>query len=224
MRLANSDYSIDFSINENEVYEIVVEAASTFSDIVGTLVGQKNGSDGTFYFSEGNKVLKFDKVSDVLIDYFSISINSRKILSSLYSEMEAIANEDIERKVRINAEIISVLDSIVTSVGESEVSYNLDFKWTDVFKIYNVEFEELFDSLAEKLISYVRLVSRFTDIKLLFLVNARAYFSQEELNSIYEIANYCKTSIVLLEPCENVNRGLEKRFIIDRDLCLIDAN
>ncbi len=46
----------------------------------------------------------------------------------------------------------------------------------------------------------------------------------DDLISQYEIARYCKVSLILVEPRENIERNGEKRYIIDKDQCFIDAN
>ena len=124
----------------------------------------------------------------------------------------------------INSKIVTVLDNLTTSMGLAEINYNLDFKWNDIFKIYGVEFVEEYSGILEKLVSYIKVLSTFTDIKLMFFVNLRSYLCQEELEELYEICDYCKINLVLIEPSERLDRTVEIRYIIDKDQCMIDAN
>ena len=117
-----------------------------------------------------------------------------------------------------------MLDKITTSVGGSDLTYNLDYKWSDIFKLYSVEFEEDYSDIVNKIISYIKIISQFTDIRVLFLVNARTFLSNDEMQMLYEISNYCKINIFLLESHESEERDDVKRYVIDKDMCFIDMN
>ena len=224
MKLVNIKYNIDMDILENNVYEIVIEHRGVFTKVVESLIDQSYGKEGDFVLSDKNSVLKIDKCSDIIIDYFSLTPNNKRVLGKLYSQLEVVAEDYIEQKSDINSRIVSLLEDMTTSMGFADINYKLDFKWADIFKIYGVEFSPEVSDIVEKMISYIKIVAMFTDIQLLFLVNIRSYLNEEELERLYEIADYCKVSLVLLESYENVERGKEIRFIIDKDQCLIDAN
>jgi CRISPR-associated protein Csn2 len=211
-------------ILENNVYEIVIEHRGVFTKVVESLIDQSYGKEGDFVLSDKNSVLKIDKCSDIIIDYFSLAPNNKRVLGKLYSQLEVVAEDYIEQKSDINSRIVSLLEDMTTSMGFADINYKLDFKWADIFKIYGVEFSPEVSDIVEKMISYIKIVSMFTDIKLLFLVNVRSYLNEEDLERLYEISDYCKVSLVLIESYENVERGKEIRFIIDKDQCLIDAN
>ena len=218
MKLVNIEEGIDIDIEENCIYELVVEHRDTFTKLVGSLFLQTNGEDGGFVLSENGKAIKFDKISDVIIDYFSLCPNNKKIINKMYSKMENVSSDYLFEKSKINAEIISILDKISTSLGLGELDYNLDFSWQDIFKLYKVEFSESKDNLLEKISNYIKILSDLTEVKILFLVNVRSYLSYQSLVSLYEMVQYYKISLFLIE------RSVENRYIIDKDRCLIDVN
>ena len=224
MRLVNIKYNIDIDISENKVYELAIEHHGIFTKVVESLIEQSNGKDGDFVLSDKGTVIKLDKCTDIIIDYFSLTPNNKKVLGKLYSQLETLAEDYYEQKSDINSRIVSLLEDMTTSIGFADVNYNLEFKWSDIFKIYGLEFSTDASDIMEKLISYIKIVSMFTDIKLLFLVNIRSYLNEEELERIYEISDYCKVSLVLVEAYDSIERNAEIRYIIDKDQCLIDAN
>ena len=224
MKLVNIKQGIEIEYYENDIIELVIENAGAFSDIIRMLIDQNNGGEGDFQLSSNSKSISLVNYSDIIIDYFSFSTNSKKIINKLYSNMESVANNMIEEKTSINAKLISVLDDISLSLGSADLTYNLDFKWTDIFKIYNVSFEEEYSDISERISAYIKILSMFTDVRLLFLVNLKAYISGNDLKNIYQIANYCNINLFLIESHEFVERTCEKRYIIDKDLCFIDAN
>ena len=224
MKLVNISSGIDIDINENEVNELIIEHKGLFAKTIEILIKQANGEEGDFVLSENNKIIKLEKCSDVIVDYFTMTPNNKKVLNKLYASLEIVANNYVEEKADINARIISMLDKITTSVGGSDLTYNLDYKWSDIFKLYSVEFEEDYSDIVNKIISYIKIISQFTDIRVLFLVNARTFLSNDEMQMLYEISNYCKINIFLLESHESEERDDVKRYVIDKDMCFIDMN
>ena len=55
-------------------------------------------------------------------------------------------------------------------------------------------------------------------------VNIKSYLTDDELKRLYDMANYQKITLILLESRESVERGREIRYIIDKDNCFIDCN
>lgn len=58
-------------------------------------------------------------------------------------------------------------------------------------------------------------------IKVLCLVNIKAYLNKQELMELYKVAFYNKINLVLIEMPEGEMIGEEKVYIIDNDRCLI---
>lgn len=57
--------------------------------------------------------------------------------------------------------------------------------------------------------------------KVVVLVNAKSYFSIEELNELYKIAFYSKMHLILIENRKYNCLPEEKYCIIDTDKCII---
>ncbi len=223
MKLVNIEYGIDINLAENNVYELVVENRSVFSDIVSMLINQANGLEGNFVLSE-TKSIKIEKSIDVLINYYSLSVNNKKIINRLFLNLDKIAEEYIEDKSLINSKLVNLLDQFTTSLGCPEVIYNIDFNWNDVFKVFDIKFDENYDNLLDKLISYTKIISKFTDIKIIFFVNLKSYLDLDDLHNLYEMMMYYKIIPFMIEPVESIEKGKEIRYIIDKDRCFIDVN
>lgn len=209
---------------ENKIYELILEHHGIFSEVVKNLIDQSSGGEGCFVLSDNNTMVKFEKATDVLIDFFNFSLNNKKMLNKLYLHLGKISEGYIEEKTEINSRIINLLEEFVTASGFPGIDYSFDYNWEDIFKIYHLEFIEDYSNILEKMISYIKIVSMFSEIGIIFLVNIRAYLSKEDLEELYEIARYSKVTLFLIEPYESRDRGEEVRYIIDNDQCLIDAN
>lgn len=224
MKLVNISSGIDIDINENEVNELIIEHKSLFTKTIEMLMKQANGEEGDFVLSENSKIIKLEKCSDVIVDFFTMTPNNKKVINKLYASLEIIANNYVEEKADINARIISMLDAITTSVGSADLTYDLDYKWSDIFKLYSLQFEENYSDIVNKITSYIKIISQFSDIRVIFLVNVRSFLSNEEMQKVFEMAYYCKINIFLLESHEREEREGIKRYVIDKDMCFIDMN
>jgi len=223
MKLVNSKYGYVFEISENQVNELVIENPLIFCDIMQNLAAQQNGEAGDFLLTIKEKELSIEKCTDLIMNPFGLSFNNRKIINKLYSLAENVGNTDyIVEKNNINSGIVSLLDELTTKIGITDVSYSLDFKWSDLFKIYDLKICEDYSSLLEKICMYIRVLSELTDVKILFWINIRSYFGEEDLAKIFEYANYCKINLFLIESTEKMEIGPEKRYIIDKDQCFIE--
>lgn len=221
MRLVCSDYGLDMELEENRVTVLVVENAKFITEIIGNLKNQITGEEGMFVLSDHNKIQKIDKKMNLIIDPFDVSINDRKIINKLYSRLGIIAPDYFQEKEKITADIISLLDEIVLASPFSNLIYNLDYDWTEMFKGFNIRFEETGENLIEKLVEFIRIQVSLLEIRVLCFVNLKSYLTQEEMEELYKAAFYNKINLVLIESIEKDKLENEQIYIVDKDRCLI---
>lgn len=220
MRLVNAKYGIDLSLDESRPEILVFENRRIMREITEELWKQCSGLEGSFVMSD-NKVLKIEKNVEIMINPFNLDFQSRKIMNALYTKMSAAANEQVEEKYRINADIINMLDMISSSVNYSGITYQLDFPWTELFKMYGVKIDVPDDFIA-RIIEYMKIVSELCGISVFCFVNLKSYLNYEEIMALYKNAEYNKIKLILIEPNETKIIDSEHVTIIDRDLCLIE--
>ena len=220
MRLVNSRLGLDIELKENTISVLIIENKKEMRYAVESLYNQCNGLEGDFILSD-DKVLKMDKCSQIIMNPFSVDFNSKKIINALYSEMSEVANLYVEEKGELNKRIIELMDRILLSMSYSGIEYNIDFAWNEIFKLYGVKLEEQYSGLLEKTIEYIKVLSKLCRIRVLILVNYKAYFTVEELQEIYSQAQYNKVYIFMIESNEEKRIGGENVYIIDKDRCFI---
>lgn len=220
MKLVNSRLQLNIEMYENRVNILVAENKITLSYIIESIWKQCDGQEGDFILSE-NKILKFDKEMEMIINPFDLNFNSKKIISSLYSNLSEKANELAEDKAELNSKMINFLDKIILSESYAGIDFSLDFSWNDLFKMYNVKIDDNYDSLLSKLIEYIKLISNFCAIRVLCMVNIKSYLSKREIEDLYVCANHNKIFLLLIEAVESEKLSNENIFIIDKDDCLI---
>ena len=75
--------------------------------------------------------------------------------------------------------------------------------------------------IIKRLFEYIKICSFICKYKLIIFVNLKTYLSDEEIEELYKISNYCKISLLLIESREKDWNGDEMEYIIDKDQCLI---
>lgn len=222
MRLANSEYNISLELEENRVVLIVIEERMLRLKLVADLYQQCLGETRGFILSEDEQILKMNKVADILVNPFSVDCNNRKILSKLYQEIQDCGNEDFyTEKQKINSEILLLLDKIMLNVPYN-ITTSLDFDFVEVCKLYNVQLEDSGDTLLERLMEYLKVMSQLCSYKLFILLNISLYLNESEMKMLYECAAYLKVYLLLIEYTMPLQIFDEKGCIIDKDGCIID--
>ncbi len=222
MKLTNAKYSIDLEFTENQVNCLVVENQSAMLDIINDLYQQIQGNDGVFVLQNNDKEIKISKNVDLILEPFTLNINNKKNLSQLYSSMAEYCN-DIQymMKSEINEKIINLIDETGVSLAHN-IRFNLDYTPELLFKMMDVKFNEDYESLKEKIIQYIDIISSLNSILLIIFVNFKTYFSNDDIKEIYNNACCRKIHILCIENYNNRQLDIEKCCIIDKDLCIIN--
>ena len=226
MKIVHKDFEYNIKINEDRINLIVIENKKAFLKYTEEIYNQCNISDemGDFVLSDDKgKELKISKCIDIIIDFYSIDINNKKILTKLYNQLSSIANENemyIETG-KINSRIIRYIDLIINE-SDYPLEYNIDFNISDLFKITGIKFDISYENTLEKICDYMDVSSRFLGKKIFVFVNIRTFFEKEEIIELYNFAKYNKIFIIMIE--NEISYKIdeyENVFILDKDLCEI---
>lgn len=221
MRITNAGENLVIDIQDGRIPVLVLEHAQTFSEIIRDIYCQSQGGDGNIILSENGSLLTFSKTAMMISDYFSLDFNQKKILNTLYKNMQTAAADFTMEKDKLTGQAINLLEKIIASVRFDHVAYNFELDWNTLFKAFEVRVEEDYASLPEKLISFMHICAELMNLKLLIFVGLKAYVSDDEIKQIYEMAAYLKLNLLLIEPVERKVLNQEDYYIIDKDRCLI---
>ena len=221
MKLVNAELFLNINIEENKPAVLAIENPKVMTEVVGQLYELCNSGEGDFVLSEGGKQLLFERTAEIIINPFLIDFNSRKVQSKLYSELLDAETGYVEEKALIQALIIEYLDKLTQNVPYEMISNDLDLDSMKLFKMFEVRIEAQCNSLLEKLVEYTKILSRLLRKKLLVLVSISSYLDNNELNALYEICNYNKMKVLLIESHELYLPFHTKTYIIDKDNCMI---
>lgn len=223
MKLVHPLLEQQIMFSENNINVLVIENRKFMSEFVQEFNNQINGLEGRFVLSDSGKEAKIDKKVEIIIDYFNIDFNNKKIINKLYKFMlETAMNEEFYVKTtEVKNTILKYLYDIEEKI-EFEVTNDEEFDITLIFKAINVKFEVNELSFAEKLVEYLKLLSNLGTIKIFILINLKSFVSDEELKEIYKYTIYNKLNLLLIENMEsNAHFQEEVVHIVDEDLCEI---
>lgn len=221
MKLVNAELFLNINIEENKPAVLTIENPKVMTEVIGQLYELCNSGEGDFVLSEGGKQLSFERTTEIIINPFQIDFNSRKVQSKLYSELLDAEINYVEEKAIIQSLIIEYLDKLTQNVPYEMISNDLDLDSMKLFKMFEVRIEAQCNSLLERLVEYTKILSRLLRKRLLVFVSISSYLDTNELNALYEICNYNKMKVLLIESHELYLPFHTKTYIIDKDNCMI---
>lgn len=221
MRIINAKEGIDVLI-DNTATTIVIERPGKFSSLVTELYNQINGDDGEFILSENNSEISLEKTAEIVFSPIAINLNDRRFISKLYADLLTNSNQYEKEQLEINSQAINLMDGLISNCPYFSVEYDTDFDLSKLLKLYDVRICRENESLAAKVIEYIKLCSRLLKKKMLVFINIRSYLTSDELKEIVKMCEYHNIDIIFIENQEPNHCFFdEKRYIIDKDDCII---
>ncbi len=221
MRLIHSGYGIDMELRENEVNILCIEKKKVFANFIQELLDQKIGKEGKFIFSKEDKMFNIAKEVEVILNPFIVDCNEKRIQQKLYQEIYERATDNyLPETTELNAKIISYLEKITLGVPY-DIIFDLEERIEALMKIYGVRIEQQRASLLEKLIDYLKILTRMCRINIFIFVNLKTFLDLEDLNKLYEFVFYEKINLILFENQITNKLKCEKVCILDQDMCII---
>lgn len=222
MKLIERELGIEVELKENIVSVLVLEQVDKRLYIIDKLYSQVNGKDGDWILVENEKKYDLSKRVDIILEPFSLEINSKKIKAKLYQDLKCVAQDYcFVQGNEIHSNICNYLEKIIERIPYP-VKYNEEWDVLEIFKIYGVEFEEECDDLCEKLFNYIKLVNQVCGINIFIVLNIKKYLTKDQLVELHKITMYNKIHLILVEfdDC-NEKYECEEKIIIDKDGCII---
>ncbi|NLC72558.1 MAG: type II-A CRISPR-associated protein Csn2 [Ruminococcaceae bacterium] len=207
---------------ENKIPIWVIENRTVFRQIVFDLVLLSEGGNGDCVLSKNFDKLSCKDCLHVIYDFFHLEPSGKKLINAFQSIINrTLQDELLQESNDLNQQISAFLSNLSSLLIQPTC-----FAEGDLIPLLlkAVQFRLWVDgdSPAEKLISYIEILCSLLKNQCIVLVNAKSYFSDDELLSLYKMSMYQKWNILLLEPLQPEEPlENEKYYILDRDLCEI---
>lgn len=204
---------------------LVIENPTEFYKKAKELKEQSEGETGGFLLIKDDIELNFSKIVSVITDVLSIDMNDKKVQNALYKRLEGDFNKsnlivDINKANSVIENILSKLfDNISIALSTTQPQI------IDYIKAFDVKVEKTYDCFIEKIICYVNLLVELKGIKLLIFINARGYFSDEDIRNLFEHCEREQLYILFVESkLPKKMQEFEVATVITEDLCEILVN
>lgn len=223
MKLCHFDFSEPLAFRDN-LAVLVVENVNKMYEYCNDFFMQQRGEEGNFIVIDGEKELSFKKNGVVVFDLFNLSLQDKKITNGLFSLLRRLADEKYTAEQwEIRCKMVALTERLGVEC-DYPIEFEEDFLFVDLFRSMKVQLKEDYNSLLEKVTSYIDALCAFTDVKLLVIVGLSAFLSQESFALFAEHVAYSALSVLLIEKNQFPFPTDKKTLIIDDDLCEILVN
>lgn len=166
--------------------------------MIWELSNQTAGLDGRFFLSESGKELDIRKKVELIIDPFSIDLNSKDVITGLHKRI-ALRLESGDGYLSFReavSDLLRVVETISTDV-ESSVSMD-ELIAQPLLKIISVGIMDP-TNIMESITEYVRLVASYSDKELVVIVNLDLFMSNADYRNCLRQVRYLQTPILFIE-------------------------
>lgn len=222
MKLLEREIGLEIELRENEVAVVVLEDIALRLSLIEELYLQLEGKEGNWLLSEKEKIYDLSKHIELILEPFSLQLNSKKLKTKLYQDIKVIADECFALPgLELHSYICTYLERVLEKVPYP-MRYKNEWNLLDFLKSYNVELEEAYDDVCEKIFEYIKLMNQVCGINVFVTVNLKQYLTEKQLIELYKLSKYSKIQLVLIEfNMYNKKIEGEKIYILDKDDCII---
>lgn len=219
MKLTHPMFSSPIVFNENRIPVLIIENPVIFRKMATQLIGQSESQEGPFVLSEDDCVLDCASHLNVFMDYIHLGdlakrIQTKAIAALLKCTQEAMAKDTFN----LSQTIQSYLGKLAT-LAEFPIAYEESENLTAILKAMDLHVDLSDLSAPEALYENMALIQSLSKNQCFVLLNAKAYFSSDELQKLYQMAHYRKINLLLMDSCAHIPLPSEEIRLFDADLC-----
>lgn len=198
-----------------------VEDHALFARVTGSLIsglGEEAEEPYLLWDEAKGKAINPKKGMLVLHSLPELPYDDKKLLGKLYSHMQGLLEKDGEAQDAI-AVLTEGLGARLEGIGcRLRGTYDFEVEWSVEHYLKAFAFEPVYDgceTFLERCISFFGLCSDIELAKTLVMVNAKSFFTPDEMRELYEQVFFLNIPLLLIEPSidEHVYERERKRCI-----------
>lgn len=221
MNLSHYDFDTVFTVIPDVVNVLTIEDEKKFFEYCNELYVQISTGKGNFCLSQGEKVYSLAKYSIMINDLFNLQLNERKTITKLYQALQQEVDMKFNEEYYKVRQCFQLLIEKINAESNYSVEFDDEESFTDLLKAFGVKLSEE-NSTLESLVSRLKFLAEFLNIKCFFFVNLKTFFSPQQLQELYHEAQLEDINIFLLENTVKDKLQGEVITVLDKDLCEIN--
>lgn len=221
MKLVYPEISTVFDMGNGKLNTLVIENQPLMQRFLTEIQSGIDGNSGRIVLSENDSPVELTKHAEILSDFISFDINKKSLLTKITSAIEqnAVDAEHFERTAALMRDVEVYLSEMSFDLSCDAVFSNVNV--SSLIKSAGVILRDEYDSIAEKIIDYMELVTEFERRKLFITVNMRGFVSDIQTELFSKTVLSHGYSVLMVENHEYSRLPDERRVVIDVDLCEI---
>ena len=224
MKIINKNWQRRIEIEENTIYTLVFENIRYYRENIIELINQHKGNEGSFIISNNSKEIEFAKDSHIITDIFSIDINSKKVVTKIYSSLLKLVVEDVYRYNELSTNIKVYFEKLIFD-SSLEIEQGEEIDMSSLLKLGDFKIHVDNDDILEKFIKFLKVLTELCNCKIVFAVGLHNVFTIDEIKEIYKEVCLNKINIINIEyqKFENISSENYREivYIFDKDNCEI---
>ena len=208
---------MDFS--SSGIHSLVIENPTFFRSLLTDLYAQKNGENGRFILSDGEKELSMGAHVEVIDNCINFDINTRPLLNKIIASLERVSMNE-----SYFLETSELLQQVEQYVERLAFSFDCDIACDHctvggLLKGVGLCLSDEYDDPLERVIDYMELIREFDRDKLFVFVNMRSFFEDDHIERFLKTVSDHGYNVLLMDRICGPKYYLEDRITIDKDLC-----
>ena len=224
MKIINKNWQRKIEIEDNIIYTLVFENKKYYRENIIELIKQHKGNEGSYFLSNDNKEISFDKNSYIITDIFNIDINNKKVLTKIYSSLLKEIVEDISSYNELSTNIRVYFEKLIFN-SSLEIDQGEEIDMSSLLKLGDFRVHVENDDILEKFVKFLKILSELCGYKIIFVVGLHTVFTQDEIIEIYKEVCLNKINIINIEYQQFNNLSTKNYreivYIFDKDNCEI---
>lgn len=220
MKLMHPLFSNPIEFRENSISVLILENPLAFRKLTSELVRQSECGEGQFVLSQRDVPLDCASHLNVLLDYVHLGTVEKRVQTKAIHALIQSVQETLTRETCQFTMILQEYLGKLANLADYPVEYDRSENLPALLKAMDFrvdlgglpECEALFEQLA--------LLNRLSKDQCFVLVNAKSYFNSDELAQIYQMTQYQKMNLLMLENhASDPIHPFENMILFDSDMC-----
>lgn len=212
-------YDVDFNNEtdwaDGEVIGVVCKSRAYFA----SLVAQCNGyADGHIAVLFGDRSLNWTKEAVVILDYYSLATIGKTVFAKYCKLLDSSCRGD--EYTSLLDEVEQAVCRLLRQIEDTDLQWDYDVPRTisSYLKLCNAHIANTSGTIVEDLQNLITIVALTKAYEICVLINAKSFFSVEELNEIIKCTIYSGLKLLLVDNVDANNLlQNEKKIVVDED-------